>query len=44
MLSRGKILVQMVVKATTTDYTSESRTFTIRGSELTETDNLIKTH
>ena len=43
MLSRGKILVQMALKATTTDYTSESRrTFTIRGSELTETDKLVK--
>ena len=43
MLSRGKILVQMALKATTTDHTSESRrTFTIRGSELTETDKLVK--
>jgi len=43
MLSRGKILVQMALKATATDYTSESRrTFTIRASYLTETDKLVK--
>ena len=43
MLTRGKILVQMALKATATDHTSDSRrTFTIRGTKLTETDKLVK--